>query len=338
MKRSLVCVLIAFSMIFALGVISFADGFGFALEAKSDYASASKGDEFSVSFFATNIAERNGILSLTAEVYYDPAHIDFISVEEIVPSKWGRKYFIYSPEELKGNKMVITVILCYDGEGSWDSAGVSEDETLGFKLNFNVVTSSKTKTTIDVPSELLEATNNTSDFSAASGIGTTYTIALNGAAAEESSQASQDLFYSIDPNASEEEPYIPPVFGSEDTSIIEDISSASAETSEIWNSSSYEPAQSGATSSETETSENSEASENAESETDESSASLTESNGETSEISGEASSDNSSAEEKDEGVNVVLLLVIACIVVAAIAVSVYIIKNKKDDMNPVNPG
>lgn len=57
-------------------------------------------------------------------------------------------------------------------------------------------------------------------------------------------------------------------------------------------------------------------------------------------IESEAGSNNDSSDdnENEDGVNIILWLVVACVAVAIIAVVVYVVKNKKDDMNPVNPG
>jgi hypothetical protein len=329
MKRGFICILVALSMVFATAVVCFADGYGFVLESLSDSYNASKGSKFSVSFVATNIAERNGILSIDAEVYYDPAHIQYVSAEGIAPSKWGRKYFFSSSNELKGNKMSIRVILFYDGDGSWETAGATDDKELGFKLNFNVVTSAKTTTTINVPNETLEATNNTQYPTATPGLGTSYTLSLNNVAVEESSEASFDPFYSIDPNASEEEPYIPPVFIPDDNPNENTSTDDSKDFSEIITSSYVE--NSSQIVSDVSVSE--QASEDA-------SEIMEESEQATSETSEESapSQDESKPDEKEEGVNIILWLVIACIIIAAVAVSVYIVRNKKDDMNPVNPG
>ncbi len=99
--------------------------------------------------------------------------------------------------------------------------------------------------------------------------------------------------------------------------------------------------------SQNETSDSTEAISDSEVSTDESvvsdeEASVLESStmGDTSVESSDSKENTTVSEDNDEksGSNIILWLVLVCVVIAAIAVTVYIVKNKKDDMNPVNPG
>ncbi len=331
MKRRIISVLTAVLVLVSVCSVCFAAGYSFMLSATSDVSNVSKGDTFSVSFYANSIADSKGILSITATAKYDPSQLRYKGVKGLVPESWGMTFFAEAFEAIEGASKVITINMAYDGNSGFDDVAVAEDNTLGFQLNFEVVTAAKGEASVEVLSEGLEATS-VSDLSVLYGMGTSYSVSLNNVIEESSEESSYDPFYSIDDTVSYEETVSFVEESSEEPSSetsVEESSSESVadETSEDASANASEIV------SEVSVEEPSEESVETTSETEESNK-VEES------VANSAVSEESEASEGQEegGLGVVFWIVIACVAVAIIAVVVYMVKFRKDDMNPVNPG
>lgn len=301
MTRRLFAVLMTFVMLTAFCFTSAsADGYAFVLEAKSDSYELSKGDSFSVTFFANGISEPSGLLAVDACIRYDSEHLKFVNADKIVPSKWDGSD-IAAPETTPGK---IDLKVHFDGTKFDETMGTTEDNTLGFKLNFTVETSSATYTTISVPEGIeLSGTTGLPNIDSCKGSGTSYTLSLN--------QANMDSSGDV----------------SSPTQSTDDISSDNSDNSEDTSS---ENGISGEISG-----DNTEDSSNEDTSSDLSDENPSEDEEENSSNGSDLNS--SQDDEPKKGINILLLLGIACALVAIIAVVVYISKTKKNDMNPVNP-
>ncbi len=326
MKRRIISILTAVLILASVCSVCFAAGFSFMISATSEVSNVSKGETFSVSFYANSIADSKGILSITAHAKYDPSQLRYKSVSGLVPESWGMTFFAEAFEAVEGTSKVITINMAYDGNSGFDDVAVSEDNTLGFKLNFEVVTASKGTASVEVLSDGLEATA-VSDLSVLYGMGAAYSVSLNEVVEESSEESSYDPFYSIDDTISYEDTISFVEESSEEPSSeisIEDSSSEEVidETSEDTSANASEIV------SEVSVEEPSEESVESAVESEESVANSV------------VSEESEVSEEKDEdGLGgVVFWIVIVCVAVAIIAVVVYMVKFRKDDMNPVNPG
>ncbi len=326
MKRRIVSVLISIMILSLFSAFCFGADYSFEMSAESDSYKVSKGNSFTVSFYANNITASNGLLSLTADIKYDHAHLKLLSLEGVA-SDWGTGLETFYVEKEVDGKKVITVNMLYDGD-SPEGKGVVNDGKLGIKVKFSVETLDKVSTTVEVltvglpDTGSLSGTSGLPELKTVNGLGKACNIGLNGATAsvvsedKTESEESQNSADSSENAVSEE-------------SAVESGVDASEESAEASTDASVESAsteENSAVSGEATASENASSVENPSSASDESVESAVESKEESSE-----------GEEKN-GPNVILWIVVACVVVAAIAVIAYIVKNKKDDMNPVNPG
>ena len=317
MKKRAVAILLAVVFLSTLCNVCFADGYAFIMTAQSDSYNVSKGETFYVTFYANSISDSSGILALDANIVYDPSHIKLQSVQPLVPERWGTGIFAAYPEVSKNGKKYIEYKLVFDGNSITESTGVTEDDVLGVKLGFLVETSSKTNTTVEMPTELLEGTTAPPNVGTVSGLGDSYTFSLNSSPATEQSSEQVSEIVSSDDNTSESN------VNSEENIISDESTDSESFVSEAVSETSNEDSEA-PTSGDVNTS--AEISSDATSE---------EGTGDNS-VSSESSSTSNNSD--DDGVNVVLWIVIACAAFAIIAVIVYMVKNKKDDMNPVNPG
>ncbi len=318
MKQKLISITLALLILMTSALVCFADGYGIVLAAKSDFTNASKGETFSVSFYTNSISDSKGILGITADIVFNPSHLKLLGVEAIVPSTWGTSFFaIVREANNSSSSSTHTLNMSYDGNvGTWENAAVRDDFVLGFEVKFSVETDAKTKTTIEVPTESIEAVAFT-DIASVPGLGESFAISLNSEDEPVSEESSYDPFYSIDPNVSYEEPVSSFESSDDESATDESDVFVSAVTSEETSAGDVYD------SSEISSEEN---------------ISKVDNSAESGDESQNTSENSSSEKDKEGGVNIIFWLVIACIIVAAIAVGVYVVKNKKDDMNPVNPG
>ncbi len=295
MKQKVVASFLAIMLFMTLFCVCFAEGYGFTIVPESDVESANKGDSFSVTFYVNSITHENGMLGLDARIFYDPSHLKLDSVKEVFPSEWGSNVFMaYSEEDAEGKK-AIDIIMFYDG--NMDTvASAKDDNTFGVALDFTVVTSSATNTTIRIPEgETLTGPSGTDGGltfpESLNGIGGEYTLSLNKAPdSSTGEQSSEEIVSSIETSVEQISSEV-----SDDNTSVSEVVSAENSSSEAGLSSTIES------------------------------------------VAG-SNDDSSDDKGKKDGVNIILWLVVACVAVAIIAVVVYVVKNKKDDMNPVNPG
>jgi|GEM_PF-5203224 len=331
MNRRILSVLTAILILGSVCSICFADGYDFMLSVTSDVSSVSKGDTFSVSFYANSIVESKGILSITATAKYDPSQLRYKGLRGLVPKDWGDEFFAEAFEAVEGSEKIITINMAYDGNTSFDEVAVSEDNQLGFELSFDVITATTGTATVSVLTEGLDATS-ASDLSVLNGLGESYSVSLNEVqtVVSEESKEEQSSFDITEEPTSEEEIVSSVASGDVSENDSEDFSDESVE--ESVESTEESKAES------VESTEESKA-ESVES-TEESKIESTESQEESDEksvVASETSEESKDSNDKEGGLGVVFWIVISCVAVSIIAVVVYMLRFKKNDMNPVNP-
>ena len=321
MKRRITSVFLSVLLLFVASSLCFADDFKFKMFAEADSMEALQGETVSVIFYANSISDSNGLLSLTADVQYDATHLKLLGVSEFAPENWEDTAEIFYNEKDSNGKKVVCINLLYDGDDPVDK-GAKNDNEFGFKLDFSVETADAVLTTVEVLTEglpgtgALSATSGLPELKTIFGEGVACTINLNNAEEQISSTDENESSVSDDLSTDASE------IASEDASANESEASADSSVDSNSNGSLDESQSAGETSSDTESATS--GTENVVSAT---------SNDES-----EVESKGESQAEEKEGINVILLIVIACAVIAASAFGIYVVKNKKDDMNPVNPG
>lgn len=316
MKRRICSVLLAVVLLFAVSVVCFADDYSFKMFADADSTDATKGETVSIIFYANDISVQSGLLSLTADIQYDPACLKLLGLSGISPASWGDVTETFYYERDIDGKKIVTVNILYDGD-SPEGKGIVNDNEFGVKLDFSVETSAKTQTVVEAltkglpDSGALCATSGLPELMTVYGEGTTCSFNLNGSVSETTSEEIENSSESVSDTSSDAS---------------ESVSEGSSEN--VEENSSVSQVESEASSSAL-TSE--EANVSAES-------SVAESVSEDKSESQTESKDESASADDEGGINIILWLVIICVIVAAIAVVTYIVKNKKNDMNPVNPG
>jgi hypothetical protein len=329
MKRKITAIFFALVLLSTVCSVCLADDTCFNMFAQSDKTEVSKGDTFSVSFYTNDISDPAGILSLEAYIEYDPESIKLLDIKEIIPASWENSCFFQYNERTSGKKRRIQLTMLWDGNEDPTDLVIRNDNEFGVKLDFSVETLTKSATTIDILSDSLVATTFLPDIKSVAGKGTSCAIKLNGFDGDipdnSSDDASGDNNSSNDASSAEsgDEPS-----ESEDSSAF--VSDDSAEQGSQTESEDISDSSSSATSGESESA----------SKTDDSAegsqgGTLSDSS---ENESGASTEESSKPEEKGLGSNIIFWLVIACVIIAAGAVIIYIKKYKKDDMNPVNPG
>ena len=326
MNRRILSVLTAILILGSVCSICFADGYAFMLSATSDVSSVSKDDTFSVSFYANSIVDSKGILSITATAKYDPSQLIYKGLRGLVPEEWGAKFFAEAFEAVEGSEKTITINMAYDGNTGFDEAAVSEDDLLGFELTFDVITAATGTATVSVLTEGLDATS-ASDLSVLKGLGESYSVSLNEVQTVVSEESSYDPFYSIDDTISYEEV----------VSFVEESKEEPSSEDIIEESTSEEESISEVASDELSDDDSEIEDEEITDESVEESAESKEESKEQSVVASETSEESKDSNDKEGGLGVVFWIVISCVAIAIIAVVVYMLKFRKNDMNPVNP-
>lgn len=325
MNRRILSILTAILILGSVCSICFADGYAFMMSAKSDVFSVSKNDTFSVSFYANNIVDSKGILSITATAKYDPSQLRYKGLRGLVPEEWGAKFFAEAFEAVEGSEKIITINMAYDGNIGFDEAAVSEDDLLGFELTFDVITAASGTATVSVLTEGLDATS-ASDLSVLKGLGESYSVSLNEVQTVVSEESSYDPFYSIDDTISYDDVVSFVEESKEEPSSEDIVEESTSEEEAISEVASDEPSDDDSESESEEIDESVEESDESKEESKEQSV-----------VASETSEESKDSNDKEGGLGVVFWIVISCVAVAIIAVVVYMLKFRKNDMNPVNP-
>ena len=305
MLKKVLSLVISLVVLVAFCLTVSAEGEYFEMVYQSDVTEANKGESFSVTFYVNSITHEHGLLSLSADIEYISSHLKFDGAEPVTPDNWNNVFF-ECYEVNSGEKNILEIILFDDGSMS-EEISVFEDNKLGVKLNFTVLTEAETKTSVNMPAgNALNASTGLPSLNVALGKGCNFEILLN--------KSETDF--------------------STDESKIENDSSVNGD---ISNDSSQELTSSEETS---DTSEemSAEVSNSEDAGKEESSSSGGEAVLNESDANSQNVNDSESNEEKEEGINIIFWLCVGCALIAVVAVVVYITKNKKDDMNPVNPG